>query len=471
MNKINDLFGQELQLLNIGAPNFKDDLELQGKKVIQIHWTPPADGDETVIGFLDRYSGQKEIEAANEKVTAIIQAGKPALIGMEQAIKIIPGMTENTILHSGPPIAWDNMCGTMQGAVIGALIYEGKAADEREARKLAASGKIQFSPCHEHCAVGPMSGIISPSMPVHIIENKTYGNRAYCTVNEGLGKVLRFGAFDESVINRLKWIEEEFAPVMKKAIEICGEIDLKVLTAQAVQMGDECHNRNKAATSLFFKEIITGFMQSGFPAEQIQKAVDFIKGNDHYFLNLSMPACKASLDAANGIEYSTVVTAMARNGVEFGIRVSGLGNQWFTAPANYVEGLLFPGYTQDDANPDLGDSAITETMGIGGFAMGASPAITQFVGGTVKDALEFSKSMYFITDAENSSYTLPAMDFRGTATGIDVLKVLETGILPVINTGIAHKTPGIGQIGAGIVHPPKECFKKALESYEKIYGV
>lgn len=468
--KINDLFQQELTVLNIGAPNFKTDLEHQGISVHQIQWMPPADGDLELIELMDEFSDREDIKAANQEAFSRILKGSPVLIGMKQAIDVIPGMTRNTILHSGPPIGWDRMCDPVKGAVVGALIYEGRAENEEEARRLAASGEITFSPCHEHSAVGPMAGIISPSMPVHIVENKTFGNRAYCTVNEGLGKVLRFGAFDQAVITRLKWIEKEFMPVMQKAIDLHGEIDLKVITAQAVQMGDECHNRNKAATCLFFRELVLSLLKTGFPQQQIEKAIDFIRGNDHYFLNLSMPACKSILDPANGIQKSTIVTAMARNGVDFGIQVSGLGKKWFTAPANYVQGLLFPGYDDQDANPDLGDSAITETMGIGGFAMGASPAITQFVGGTVEDAMNYTKSMYTITTGENSAYALPPMDFRGTATGIDILKVLDSGTLPVINTGIAHKVAGIGQIGAGIVNPPKECFVKALKEYGKVRG-
>ena len=470
MCEIKDIFGQKLNVLNIGTVGFRDDLALQEVQVTQIHWAPPADGNEEIIELLDQFAGDERVKKANEEAVSRILDSSPVLIGMEQARNVIPGMTDNMILHSGPPTTWEGMCGTMQGAIIGALIYEGRAENEKEARALAESGAIRFESCHEHNAVGPMSGIISPSMAVHIIENKTYGNRAYCNINEGLGKVLRFGAFDESVINRLRWLESDFYPVMKKALEIHGELDLKVMIAQAVQMGDECHNRNKAATSLFFREMIPSILETGYPMEQIQKVIEFIRSNDHYFLNLSMPSCKSTLDAANGVPYSTILTTMARNGVEFGIRVSGLGTQWFTAPAEYVQGLLFPGFTEEDANPDLGDSAITETMGIGGFAMGASPAITRFVGGTVQDATNYTKSMYTITTAENSNFSLPAMDFRGTATGIDMMKVLESGTLPVINTGIAHKVPGIGQIGAGIVHPPKDCFVKAMIAFGEKYG-
>nr|WP_301540581.1 DUF1116 domain-containing protein [Enterococcus gallinarum] len=349
-------------------------------------------------------------------------------------------------------------------------MYEGLASNQEEANELAESGEIEFAPAHKHDAVGPMAGIISPSMPVHVVENRTHGNKAFCTVNEGLGKVLRFGANSEEVINRLKWIEETFAPALKKALALTDGIDLKSITSQALHMGDECHNRNKASTSLFYREIIDYFLQTDLSKEELRGVTKFIRENEHYFLNLSMPASKSALDAAHGVKYSTVVTTMARNGVEFGIRISGLDkDQWFTAPANFVKGMFFPGYTEEDANPDLGDSAITETMGIGGFAMGASPAIVQFVGGEVQDAINYSEQMYEITVGENSNYSIPTLNFRGGAYGIDIRKVIETSILPVINTGMAHKKAGIGQIGAGIVHPPFECFEKAITAFVDMY--
>lgn len=469
---IKDLFGRPLHIINVGAPSFKAELEEQGCDVLQMQWTPPAGGNAALLPVLDRFAAAEPVAAANKEAARRIADSLPVLIDIQPALQAIPGMAPDMILHSGPPIAWADMCGPMQGAVIGALIYEGRAANEEEARELAVSGRIRFKPCNELGAVGPMAGVVSPSMPVHIVENRAFGNRAYCTVNEGLGKVLRFGAFDETVIRHLKWIESEYAPALAKALAQAKEgIDIRLLIAQAVQMGDECHNRNKAATSLFFKEITPLFLDSGCSPDVIKRCLDFIRGNDHYFLNLSMPACKSALDAAHGVEGSTVVTVMARNGVSFGIQVSGLGkNQWFTAPANFVRGLLFPGYSDEDACPDLGDSAITETTGIGGFAMGASPAIVQFVGGTVADALSYSRSMYTITTVENKNFSLPPLDFKGVATGIDLLKVAEVNTLPVINTGIAHRTAGIGQIGAGIVHPPMECFVKALLEYEARYG-
>ncbi len=408
---------------------------------------------------------QERIEAANKKVMEIILNGQPTLLDIGVAEEVIPGMTKKTILHAGPPIKWEKMSGPLRGAVIGALIYEGLAVDEKEATELAASGEISYDPCHHHNTVGPMAGVVSASMPVWILQNKKYGNYSYCTLNEGLGKVLRYGAYSDEVIKRLKWMENLLAPLLKQALKLHGPIDLKTMIAQALQMGDEGHNRNRAGTSLLIRELAPCIIRTKFSEKEKIEVLKFIDSNDHFFLNLTMPACKCTMDAAKNIEFSTIVTVMARNGTEFGIRVSGLGERWFTGPAGIVDGLLFPGYTAEDANPDIGDSVIAETVGIGGFAMAAAPAIVQFVGGTAKDAVNFTLKMYEITAAENNIFKIPALDFRGTPTGIDIRKVVETGILPSINTGIAHKDPGVGQVGAGLVKPPMNCFEDALQAF------
>ena len=411
-----------------------------------------------------------KIEEANQEAVSRIQRAKPTLIDVSTAGEAIPGMKRNMILHAGPPVTWERMCGPMKGAVIGGMILEGLARNRQEAEALAASGDILFEPCHHHSSVGPMAGVVTWSMPVWVMENKTFGNRAYCTLNEGLGKVLRYGAFSEEVIARLRWMAEDLAPALKKALLRHGPIDMKSLIAQALQMGDEGHNRNRAGTSLFIREIAPDLVMLDESREKIARILTFIHGNDHFFLNLSMPSCKCTVDAAASVEGSSVVTTMARNGTEFGIRVSGLGDQWFTGPAGMVEGLYLPGFSAKDAAPDIGDSVITETAGIGGFAMAAAPAIVKFVGGSARDAIRYTQQMYEITVAENDTYQIPTLDFRGTPTGIDLLKVVETGILPAINTGIAHKEPGIGMVGAGLVHPPENCFHDALEAFAEKYG-
>lgn len=467
---ITKLFRQDLAVVNLGLTSFGENLEANGVKVVQVAWKPPAGGNELMIKALDRIEQSSvDVAAANQRAVEIILKGKPVLVDIGIAGEVVPGMDRHTVLHAGPPITWERMSGPVKGAVIGGLIYEGMAKNPEEAEALASSGIIKFDSCHNHNAVGPMAGIITSSMPVWIIENTTYSNRAYCTINEGLGKVLRYGAFSAEVIDRLKWIETELAPTIKKALELHGPIDIKTIIAQALQMGDEVHNRNRAATSLIIRELAPSLVRLGEPGEKIAKILSFLNSNDHFFLNLSMPACKCVMDAAKNIDGSSIIVAMARNGTDFGIRVSGLGDRWFTGPASIVDGLYLPGYSETDAAPDLGDSTITETAGVGGFCMAAAPAIVQFVGGTSQDAIKFTNLMYEITTTENSSYQIPAMNFRGSPTGIDVCKVVETGILPVINTGIAHKEPGVGMVGAGLVKPPENCFRDALTAFADKY--
>ncbi len=469
-----DLFSSDLKVVNLGLESFADNLRVHGVEVVQVDWKPPAGGDARMVALLDRIasSSRVDVEAANAVAVSRILKGKPTLVGVGTALDTVPGMTKTTVLHSGPPITWDRMCGPMRGAVIGGLIYEGLAATREEAERLAASGEIRFDPCHHHDSVGPMAGVMTASMPVWIFENATFGNRAYCTFNEGLGKVLRYGAFSREVLDRLKWIETELAPIMAKALAAHGPLDMKNIIAQVLQMGDEGHNRNRAGTSLIIREFAPHLVRlaaSGTDPEKIAKVLTFMHGNDHFFLNLSMPASKCTVDAARGIEGSTVIIGMARNGTDFGIRVSGLGDRWFTGPASRVEGLYLPGFGPEDAALDIGDSVITETAGIGGFAMAAAPAIVQFVGGSPEDALAITRRMYEITLAENDVYRIPILDFRGTPTGIDLRKIVETGILPAINTGIAHKEPGVGMVGAGLVKPPENCFRDALSAFAERY--
>ena len=416
----------------------------------------------------------KRVKQANNEAVERIQKSKPVLVGVRPARDVIPGMHEKLFLHAGPPIQWNKMCGPVKGAVIGAMLYEGLAESESEAIQRLDNGDIQFSPTHHHRTVSPMAGIVSPSMPVFIVTNKTFGNEAYCTVNEGVGRVktLRFGANSADVIERLRWMREALAPALDKAIKVSGEIDLKTIIAEALRRGDECHNRNKSATAIFFRTITNRLLRTDLDKEEISAILDFVGGNDHFFLNLSMASSKATMDAAHGVPVSTIVTAMTTNGVEFGIRVSGLGDDWFTAPAPHqTGGKLFEGFSKKDANPVFGDSYISEPAGIGAFAMAASPAISEFVGSTPSFGIHLTKRMYRITLAKHRDFRIPYLDYEGTPTGICLEKVLRRGIVPVVNTGVAHKEPGIGQIGAGIAEAPMVCFRKAARKFKEQYGI
>ncbi len=411
-----------------------------------------------------------EIDDANATAVERMIEARPMLVGLGKALDVIPGMHANLLLHAGPPISWEQASGPLKGALIGALIFEGRATNAAEAEALITSGQVQMEPCHHHSSVGPMAGVTSPSMAVYIIENSTHGNRAFSNLNEGYGKVLRYGAYSEDVQARLSWMHAVMAPVLGRAIEATGGVDIRALLAEAMHMGDEGHNRNKAGSILFTKILaphIAVAAPDGVTAASILQALG---DNALSVLNPVMAGCKAMADAAHGVEGSTLVTTMARNGTDFGIRVSGLGDRWFVAAAQVPKGLYFPGFQAEDANRDIGDSTITETAGIGAFAMAAAPVIVTFVSGTPKDAINATLEMYEITVAEHKAFTIPQLDFRGTPVGIDLRKVVETGITPRVNTGIAHREAGVGQIGAGLVRPPMAIFEEALVAFAEKYG-
>lgn len=408
------------------------------------------------------------IESSNQTALERLTSARPILKSVARAREVLPGMKDNLILHAGPPIEWDRMSGPMRGAVIGALIYEGLAKDEKQAVGMVETGEVEFNPCHHHQAVGPMAGVTSASMMVYVLENVTHGNQAYSNLNEGYGKVLRYGAYAPDVLEKLRWMNETMGPILADALAQTDGVDIRALIAEALHMGDEGHNRNKAG-SLIFTRLLAPLIVKVTDGDTASRLIEFLGANALSVLNPVMAACKAMCDAAHGVEGSTVVTTMARNGTDFGIRVSGLGERWFTAPVSQPDGLYFSGYSSEDASGDIGDSTITETAGIGGFAMAAAPAIVTFVSGTPKDALNATLEMYEITVGEHPAFTIPQLDFRGTPVGIDIRKVVELDITPRINTGIAHKNAGVGQIGAGLVRPPMDVFEQALVAFADKY--
>ena len=413
-----------------------------------------------------------DIDQANQTAVDRMMSARPMLKSVDTARAAISGMKDNLFLHAGPPIEWARMSGPLRGAVIGAMLFEGIVKSEAEATSMVERGEVEFDSCHHHGAVGPMAGVISASMKVYVVENAEHGNKSFSNLNEGYGKVLRYGAYSEDVLKKLHWMNDVLGNALSDALAKSNGIDLRALIAEALHMGDEGHNRNKAG-SLIYLKLISPLIAKVVKDDAVESEVlQFIGDNALSVLNPVMAACKVMTDAAHGVDGSTIVTTMARNGTDFGIRVSGLGEkQWFTAPAVIPIGLFFSGFTQDDANPDIGDSAITETAGIGGFAMATAPAIVTFVGGTPKDAMNATLEMYEITFAESKYFTMPSLDFRGTPTGIDLRKVVELGITPRINTGIAHKSAGVGQVGAGLVRPPLKIFEDALLAYAEKYNL
>ncbi len=411
------------------------------------------------------------INEANQAVINKIVSSQPYLIDVVPAKSVIKELNGKVLLHAGPPIQWEQMTEPMKGSCYGAAIFEGWATNEEEADKMLSNGEVEFIPCHHVDAVGPMGGITSGNMAVLVVENKDGGNRAYCTMNEGIGKVLRFGAYGEEVVNRLHWMKDVLGPALSKALKLIdGGMNLNVLVAKAITMGDEFHQRNIAASALFMKDIMPFILKTDITEKDLEDVTKFLADTDQFFLNIAMALSKAVMDSARTIQEGTIVTAMTRNGYEFGIRVSGMGDQWFTAPVNTPEGLFFTGYSQEDANPDIGDSAITEAFGVGGMAMIAAPGVTRFVGAGGFDAAQnISNEMKEICIDHNPNFSIPTWDFKGACLGIDIRKVVETGITPLINTGIAHKKAGVGQVGAGTVRAPLGCFTKALEALVEKY--
>jgi hypothetical protein len=410
-----------------------------------------------------------DIEKANKTAVGRMMAARPILKTVLPAREAIPGMRDDLLLHAGPPITWERASGPMLGAIAGALIYEGLAADWESAERLVTSGQIDLEPCHDHQAVGPMAGVISASMMVYVLEDVTHGRATYSILNEGYGKVLRYGAYGDDVLRKLRWLNEVMGPVLAGALALGDGLDIRALLAESLHMGDEGHNRNKAGSLLFATKLAPYIVQATNDSSLASEVLDFLAGNALSVLNPVMAACKAMADAGHGVAGSTIMTALARNGTDVGIRVSGLGDRWFTGPVGQPDGLYFPGFSAADASGDIGDSTITETAGIGAFAMATAPAIVTFISGTPEMALNTTLSMYEITTAEHSLFTIPALGFRGTPVGVDIRKVVELGVLPQINTGIAHKEPGVGQVGAGLVLPPMNVFEDALVAYAERY--
>ncbi len=407
----------------------------------------------------------ERIRAANAEFMAHVARAAPSLVRVRPAREVIPVLNERTLLHAGPPITPERLCGPMRGAILGAALLEGWARTPDDAAKMLDLGQIMLRTTHASNAVGPMAGIISGSMPVLEVRDETLRTTAYCTINEGIGAVLRFGAYEERVIARLRWISAALAPALDTALQDLGGLPLLPLMNRALAMGDEMHQRNVAATSLFFRALAPALAKRGASSD-LARILQFVGENDQFFLNIAMAACKAIMDGTQNIPYCTAVTAMSRNGVEFGIRVSALGDAWFVAPSPVPDGLYFPGYGAADANPDMGDSAIVETAGLGGFAMAAAPAVAGFVGLTsARDAVAATRAMSEITLGRSPHFKIPALDFEGTPTGIDIRRAVEVETMPIINTGIAHRRAGVGQIGAGVARAPLEAFQNALAAF------
>ncbi len=411
---------------------------------------------------------KSRVEAANTTALARLTAADPVLVDVAPAGDVVEGLEGRMILHAGPPIPWERMCGAMRGSVIGLVLWERWASSPEAAERLLAQGHIRLEPNHHHHGVGPMAGTTSPSLPVWVVENRTFGNRAYCRLAESWQQ---FGQFDSEALAGLDRWRDVWAPSVRAGLRKRGPVPLKSIIGRALQMGDELHNRPNAASSLFANVMGPAMVDADVPRAALLETMGYLAGNEFLFLGISMAAAKSCAEPMEGVDGSVLVTAMARNGVEFGIRVSGMPGTWFVAPAPSVEGLFLPGFKAEDAGLDMGDSAITETVGWGGFTLGGAPGILALTGGTPDDAMRMTRDMREITAGTSPDYRMPALGFAGCSVGIDIRKVVSTGIEPVIDTAIAHHDPGYPKIGGGLVHAPIECFRKALAEFARRQGV
>jgi hypothetical protein len=454
-------------VVGVGADLLADAVEAQAVAVTRVDWRPPVEGTEDDLA---RVAADPRRPEANARALAAMLGATADLVDVVPASEAL-GLEPGEFLHAGPPVEWARASGPLRGALMGGAALEGLVEDPEDAAALFEAGRsVSLEPCHHRSTVGPMAGVVTPSMWLWVLEDAASGRRTYCSLNEGLGKVLRYGAYSPEVLTRLRWMGDVLGPLLQAAVRATGSVDITGILTQMLQMGDEAHNRNRAGTLMLLRDLAPAMVATGADPADVAEALRFVGGNDHFFLNLAMPACKLALDAARGIDGSTMVVAMARNGTDFGIQVAGTGDEWFTGPAQLADGLFLGDFGPDDANPDIGDSAITETAGLGGFAMATAPAIVRFVGGSVPDALATTRRMHEITLGENPRWSVPVLEFQGTPTGIDVSLVCRTGILPQINTGMAGKVAGVGQVGAGLVTPPAEIFPKALARLAELAG-
>ena len=470
------IFQDDLRVINAGLHLFAEAMQQQHVPVVEIDWRPPADGELNLVELLKtincNHNLVEKINSANQTVIERIQNANPQIVDVIPAGEAMQ-LPTHTILHSGPPISWERMCGPQERAVLGAIQFEGWAKNEKEAIKLVEKGKITLSPCHKYNAVGPMTGIISQSMPVLVTRNEAYGNYAFSTFNEGRGNTLWFGVFDEATLVRLKWIQETLGPSMKATINRHGPINVFEIVEQGIQMGDECHARHVASTSLLLKRLIPNMIEAGVSRKDVASVTRFMDENSHFFLNFTLAAVKVTMDSAHNVPYSTIVTAMSRNGVDFMLRVAGLEDNWLVSPVSAMnKAVYYTGFSVENAAGDIGDSAIIETCGLGGMAIASAPSAVGFMGGLFSDSKAAIQKLDIITAARHNRFRMPGMDARNTPLGIDLRRVVETRIVPFITTGVLHETSRtIGQIGTGVADVPITLFDQALIGLAKKWGI
>lgn len=416
-------------------------------------------------------SMRDRIEAANRRAYDVFVGGQPVWVGVRPAGEVVPGLRRNVILHTGPELDFDRMLPAHQSGIIGGILFEGLARTREEAIDLIHRGEVQLAPGVDYWVPGGGMASTSFSMPVAVAEDTVHGTRGFVALQEGPSyEALRWGVYNDVVADRWSWFREILGPSLDEALKAMGGINLRTIIARSLQAGDENHSRELCSSLLLLAELAPHLSVLGLSRGELSRCFEFLRTAERFALHILMAGATAVLRAAENIEYCTVVTAMGGNGVELGIKVSNLGNRWFTAPAPIIKGrYLNPSWVPEDTVPFAGDSCAVEVYGLGGLAAAASPAVTLLAGGTVEDALDRTREMWTITVGKNPNYAIPALNFEGTPTCVDMVKVLETSIEPQSHAGIIHKKGG--QAGAGVARVPVECFKKAFLAFAEKYGL
>lgn len=353
---------------------------------------------------------------------------------------------------------------------MGAALHEKWAVSREDAEDKFRRNEIKLGACNDHATVGAGAGILSPSMPVLICRDMHNGNEGYCLPFEGRSGLGVWGVYNDDVEATLQVIEKQFAPAVNQVLTEQGGIPVKGIIARSLQMNDDIHTRQTAAGLILLSEIAPKLMHSDLDREAITMCIEMFSSSERWFHPLGMASAMSTIRGLKGTEYSTVVTAICNGGVNTGLKVAALGEQWFTAPAPMLTGsYLSPQWSEKDASPYCGDSTITEVVGMGAFAGAAAPSVLRLRGGTYQDGINQSMDMRTLTVGLNSNYPIPLLDFTGPGLAIDIRKVINTGTPVVCHGGIISKDGG--QIGAGIATFPMEVYVDAMYAFLKKYGI
>jgi Protein of unknown function (DUF1116) len=462
---------ERVRAVNVGLPLFGEAIRDQGAEAVDVDWRIPAGGQDRLVAALTRLYGRhaERVDRANREAVRRLDEGVALLVEVGPAAELVPGMGRRTILHPGPPLAWERFCDPLRRSVLAAVMAEGWAATLQDAEALVAAEGVELEPANHHHAVVPMASAVGPSAPVFAVESRSGSSRAFSGLNQGPGRTPWYGVDAPEAVDRLRFLRDAAGPVLAAAVRRSGPVDVLSLAGQGLQMGDDGHLRTQASTNLLIRHLLPHLAEVGGP--DLVAVARFLSENHLFFLNLVMAAAKLLTDWAGEVAGASVVTGMARNGTTFGVRLAETGRRWFVAPAPAVEQALFhAGYGPADGAPDIGDSAVLELVGLGGAAAAASPAVAAFLGGGMARAAAATEAMGRICLGRSARFKLPFLDQRGSPVGVDLRKVVETGVTPSINTGILHRSAGTGQVGAGVASAPLACFEQALLALDERLG-